>query len=441
MKKNKTPFSVTITALSHEGRGIAKPNQKTLFVDNALLDETVLVELMHQHSRFNEGIAKQIENPSKDRVTPPCSHYLICGGCRLQHMASSAQIEFKLTQLKEHLTHFGECQPQGWLPSLQAETLGYRRKARLGVKWVKAKNKICVGFRELSGRYIADLTECPVLHPRLSGLIQPLSSFIGELSNKDKIPQIECAMGDEDVALIIRHLSEFTEEDLQKLKSFSQVHHIALFLQSAGPQSVHKIWPENNLAPWLYYELPAHHIKFAFYPTDFTQVNTSINRLMIDQALALLSLNSKDQVLDLFCGIGNFSLPMARYACTVIGVEGDKTMTQRAKENAERNQLSNARFITADLCKEFDFLKTLPKENKINKVLLDPPRTGAFEVLPHVVALKPERILYVSCNPATLARDAKYLTQHGYVLDQAGVMDMFPHTQHVESMALFIKKC
>ena len=434
--KNKTPFTVTITALSHEGRGIARLNEKTQFIENALVGEEVRVKPLKHHSRFDEGVAMEIlSSPSPDRVTPPCPHYLICGGCRLQHMDSAAQIRFKAQQLKEQLTHFGGCSAKHELLALQAETLGYRRKARLGIKWNAAKNKMVVGFREVNGRVIADLSICPVLHPRFGLLITPLSNMLAQLSNREQIPQCEWAMGDDDAALIFRHMIPFTEKDLVILKAFGKEHSLAIFLQPGGPQSISKIFPEDQPEPWLYYELPSHQLRFAFYPTDFTQVNTSMNRQMIDQALRLLELNSEDRVLDLFCGIGNFSLPIARYAHSVLGVEGDVAMTQRAEMNAALNQLTNTRFVAADLTKNFAFAKNL----SINKVLIDPPRSGALEVLPHVVALKPERIVYVSCNPSTLARDAKYLTQHRYELVQAGVMDMFPHTQHVESMALFVR--
>ncbi len=426
---------LSILKLSHEGRGVAQENGKTQFILNALPGEEVTVEKLKKHARFDEGITVAILNPSPERVTPPCKHFLYCGGCSLQHLAPQAQIAFKEAQLKEQLQHFGHCQAKAILPSLQGNALGYRRKARLGVKFVPKKNKVLVGFHELKGRYIADLQHCPVLHPVFGELIALLSELFGKLSIKDQIPQCECAMGDneKDAAIIIRHLASFTTQDLYHLEAFAKVHNLQLYLQPGGLDSIHKLWPKNE-NNFLYYELPAHHIRFAFYPTDFTQVNTEINQLMIDQALTLLALTQEDHILDLFCGIGNFSLPIARYAASVLGVEGDARMVKRASENTAMNHLKNVQFLAADLTKEFVFTKSI----RMNKVLLDPPRTGALEVLPHIVALHPERIVYVSCNPATLARDAEYLIQRGYSLEKAGVMDMFPHTQHVESIALFL---
>jgi 23S rRNA (uracil1939-C5)-methyltransferase len=423
-----------ITKLSHEGRGIGHDNGKTQFVMNALPDEEVTIQKLKKHSKYDEAIAIEILEKSPERVTPPCSHFLVCGGCSLQHLDPHAQIVFKENQLKEQLQHFGHCEAKEIMPPLQADVLGYRRKARLGVKYVAKKNKVLVGFRELNGRYLADIHHCPVLHPQFGNLIEPLSELFYSLSIRDQIPQVECAMGDEEAALIIRHLAPFTEEDLATIKQFGSSNHLAIFLQPKGPDSIHKLIPnDGNL--FLTYALPNHNITLAFHPSDFTQVNTSINRQMIDQALNLLELKNTDEVLDLFCGIGNFSLPIARYAKSVLGVEGDQKMVQRATDNAKRNHLENTKFTTADLTKEFAFAKNL----HINKVLIDPPRSGGYEVLPHILALNPERIVYVSCNPATLARDAEYLTAHGYKLEKAGVMDMFPHTQHVESMALFLK--
>ncbi|MCD6046638.1 MAG: rlmD [Gammaproteobacteria bacterium] len=424
-----------ITKLSHEGRGIGHDNGKTQFVMNALPGEEVTIQKLKKHSKYDEAIAIEILEPSPERVNPPCQHFLVCGGCSLQHLDSRAQIVFKENQLKEQLQHFGHCEAKEIMLPLQADVLGYRRKARLGVKYVAKKNKVLVGFRELNGRYLADIHYCPVLHPQFGNLIAPLSELFYSLSIRDQIPQVECAMGDEEAALIIRHLAPFTEEDLTQLKQFAESHNLAIFLQPKGPESIHKLIPnDENL--FLTYALPNHHVTLAFHPADFTQVNTSINRQMIDQALHLLELKNTDEVLDLFCGIGNFSLPIARYAKSVLGVEGDPKMVQRATDNAKRNHLENVRFTAADLTKEFAFAKNL----RINKVLIDPPRSGGYEVLPHLLALNPERIVYVSCNPSTLARDAEYLTTHGYILEKAGVMDMFPHTQHVESMALFLKK-
>lgn len=432
---NRKTITVHITKLSHEGRGIAQEQGKTHFILNALPTETVFAEITRHHAKYDEGIAREVLTTSPERTSPPCSYYLTCGGCSLQHLKTSAQIQFKETLLKEQLKHFGHCEAETILPPLQAETLGYRRKARLGVKYVQKKQKVLVGFRELNGRYIADLDHCPVLHPAFGKKLTVLSELIQSLSNFQHIPQIECAMGDEDPAIILRHLSPFIEEDLLKLIEFSKAQHIAVFLQSKGIDSIKKLWPEDQ-NDYLSYTLPEYQLTFQFHPTDFTQVNLAMNRVMLKQALALLALDENDEVLDLFCGIGNFSLPIAKFVKSVLGVEGSQLMVERAFHNARLNQITNAHFIAADLTQEFQFTKNL----KINKVLIDPPRTGAFEVLPHILSLNSERIVYVSCNPSTFARDAHFLTEHGYRLTHAGVMDMFPHTQHVESMGLFLRK-
>src|SRR3989338_2784585 len=269
-------LTTTITALSHEGRGIAHEQGKTLFIENALPGELVRAEIARPHATFDEGIAVEIIHPSPDRVTPPCPHYLVCGGCSLQHLHPTAQIRFKENILKEQLQHIGHCQPENMLPPLQTETLQYRRKARLGVKYVAKKNKVLVGFREKNGRYIADLTTCPVLHPVFGEKLEHLSALIKGLSGFQQIPQVECAMGDDEAALILRHLSPLTESDNAQLIAFSQKHHIAIYTQAKGLDTIKKLWPEDS-QPLLHYTLPNDSLTLAFHPTDFTQVNLSIN--------------------------------------------------------------------------------------------------------------------------------------------------------------------
>lgn len=425
---------VTVERLSHEGRGVATLEGKIVFIDNALVQEHVLLQFSKRHRRFDEARAIDIEQPSPDRAEPACPHFGVCGGCSLQHMKPSAQIRFKQSFLSEQLQHFGACQPEQWLAPLQADAYGYRRKARLGVRYVNKKNKLLVGFREKNGRYLTDVERCPVLAPTFGEKLTTFAAVLAQLSNYPHIAQVEVAMGDTDAAIIIRHLTDFTEADLTLLRQLAQTEQLALFLQPKGLDSVHKLWPMDG-QPYLSYSLPDFDVRLDFHPQDFTQVNLPLNRLMVNQALALLDVQAEDRVLDLFCGIGNFSLPLARKAALVLGVEGDTLMVKRAQHNAAKNALSNCEFLAADLTQQFDFARHLT----IDKVLLDPPRAGALEVLPHLIALQPHKILYVSCNPATLARDAKVLVEAGYRLSHAGVMDMFPHTAHVESMALFTR--
>lgn len=427
-------MDVNVERLSHEGRGIATVNGKVMFIDQALPDEQLRVQKVRQHRRYDEGKMVEVLQASPLRVTPACAHFGICGGCSLQHMNPDAQIAFKQRFLAEQLQHFGACQPKQWLAPLASDGYGYRRKARLGVRYVDKKQKLLVGFREKNGRYLADIQACAVLEPVFGQKIAAFASVIESLSNHRDIAQLEVAMGDQDAAVIVRHLSAFTEADLRQLETFAEAEAFKLFLQPKGLDSIHRLWPKNG-DDFLHYSVPSFELQFDFHPTDFTQVNLAINRLMLDQALALLDVQPTDRVLDLFCGIGNFSLPIATKAAFVLGVEGDALMVERATHNAAKNALTNVIFMAADLSQSFDFAKDL----SINKVLIDPPRAGSLEVLPHIVALQPEIIVYVSCNPATLARDAKVLIEAGYRLTQAGVMDMFPHTSHVESMAVFVR--
>lgn len=429
--------TASITSLSAEGRGITHIDDKICFIDNALAGETVQFKYRKLNRKYNEGFAEEIVEASPLRVAPQCPHYTLCGGCSLQHLQSSEQILHKQQILLEQLQSIGHCKPKNVLEPLVADTFGYRRKARIGVRYVTAKEKVLVGFRERNGRYIADIDSCQVLHPRLSDLIQPLQALITTLSIYQAIPQIEFAMGDEDIALIIRHLADFNEADHAQLNAFAAQWQIALYLQSGGPDSIIKLYP-NDENYFLNYALPEFHLNYQFHPTDFTQVNSSINRKMIADAIEFLQVKKTDTVADLFSGLGNFTLAIAQQAKFVIGVEGSAVMTKRASENAERNAITNAAFFTGDL---FSDVSDTPWFKKaFNKVLLDPPRSGAKEIIQLLAKKKIERIVYVSCNPATLARDSDILVnQLGYKLRSAGVMDMFPHTSHVESIAVFTR--
>lgn len=433
---NDSLFTVTITKLSHEGRGIARLKGKTQFIDNALPEEIVQAQHIKNHSKYDEAIAKEIINANPDRVTPPCPYYLRCGGCRLQHLATPTQILFKQELLQEQLKHIGQCVAEEWLPSMQAEHYGYRRKARLAVHYSAQQKKAVVGFKQRDEHHIVDLTSCSILHPNLARLLPHFSSLISAFNPTQKITEISCAMGDETVALILHHTKPFVQNDAEQLILFAKQHAIELYTQSGKSAELIKWWPE-KFAPLLTYTLPNYQLRLAFQPNDFTQINSEMNALMIEQMIALLELQPTDQVLDLFCGMGNLSLPIARFVKQIWGIEGSANMVEQAIHNATSNQFTNTQFVTANLKQPMKLVQRFPA----NKVVLDPPRTGAIEILPALIALKPERMVYISCNPATLARDAAYLTQNGYKLSKAGVMDMFPQTQHFESIALFTRIC
>jgi len=431
------PVEALIETLSHDARGIARIDGKTIFVDGALAGETVKFLYTKKHSKYDE--AKTIEviaNPSSDRVEPKCKHFGVCGGCSLMHMSPEAQLAAKQDTLEEHLTHFGKIQPEKWLEPLRGPLWGYRRKARLGVKHVPKKERVLVGFREKGTPYLAVLERCEVLDQRVGTRLAELGEMIAKLEAHNRIAQIEVAMDDEHVALVFRNLDPLSEQDTHALIAYGQENDLWIYLQSGGPDTVTAIWPEN---PQLSYA-PEAGLKLDFEPNDFTQVNAGINLKMIERTMELLEISPDDRILDLFCGLGNFTLPLAKRVTEVVGVEGDEALVRHAKDNARKNDLANATFEQADLTKTE--LKDYPwAKAGFNKILLDPPRSGAFEVLHQLAALGAERIVYVSCNPATLARDAgELVNKHGYTLVSAGIMDMFPHTTHVESIALFVKK-
>ncbi|MBI5448455.1 MAG: 23S rRNA (uracil(1939)-C(5))-methyltransferase RlmD [Gammaproteobacteria bacterium] len=428
---------VEITALSHEGRGIAHLDNKTVFIEGALPNEKVEFIYTKKHRHFDEGRVEKILEASSERVQPRCPHYGVCGGCSQQHFSHALQIQNKQKVLLDSLNHIGKVNPQYVLPPLLGPEWGYRHKARLGVKYVEKKQKLLIGFREKQGRYLADLNSCDVLHPAIGKEIESLRSLLWGLKKYRAIPQLEVAIGDEMIALVVRHLEPLPEEDIQKLLIFSKEKNIKIYLQSAGTESVFLLKNEaSDEEDYLFYRLPEFDLTLFFHPMDFTQVNPAINRQLVALAVHLLELKSSDRVIDFFCGLGNFTLPIARTASQVVGVEGAKVMVERACMNAERNAIHHASFYTANL---MGALSHEPWFGHYDKVLLDPPRTGAIELIQQI-SFTAERIVYVSCNPATLARDAAHLVQHqGYQLTHAGVMDMFPHTSHVESIAVFQK--
>lgn len=437
-KPDNTPRTAQVTHLSHDAKGIARIGGKTTFIPGALADELVEFQYTRVKKEYDEGRLLSVLEPSPLRVEPKCPHYHICGGCSLQHMGAEEQIHFKQEQLLDLLSRFGHTSPREVLSPLTASYWNYRNKARLSVRYVEKKQAAMVGFRERnSPRYIAEITQCPVLNARVDADIIHLRQLIDSLDEKHCIAQIEVAAGDDDIALIFRNLEPLSAGDELKLKQFSERYGYALFLQPGGPETVQCVYPP-NFGEYLSYALPDYGIRFQFHPTDFTQVNTALNRAMVNRAIELMDLNNTDLVLDLFCGLGNFSLPMAKLCAKVIGVEGSKTMVERAYMNAKANHLSNVDFYAANLDDVTEVRRVV--QHSVNKVLIDPPRSGAFELVKQIDALNPDRIVYVSCNPITLAKDADVLVnQKGYVLMRAGVMDMFPHTAHVESIALFEK--
>jgi 23S rRNA (uracil1939-C5)-methyltransferase len=430
------PVETHIESLSHDGRGVARIEGKTVFIDGALAGEQVKFLYSKMHSKYDEGRTIEVLQATNDRVDAKCQHFGVCGGCSLMHMAPEAQLALKQKTLEEHLNHFGNVTPQQWLAPLTGPLWGYRRKARLGVKHVPKKERVLVGFREKGTPYLALLERCEVLDPRVGARLAELGEMIAKLEGYNRIAQIEVAMDDEHTALVFRNLDPLSEQDQQALIAYGQANDLWIYLQSGGPDTVTPLWPEN---PQLSYA-PEEGLNLEFEPNDFTQVNAGINKKMIQRTMELLEISAEDRILDLFCGLGNFTLPLAKRVTEVVGVEGDEALVRHARDNAAKNGLANATFEQADLTKTE--LKDYPwAKAGFNKILLDPPRSGAFEVLHQLAALGAERLVYVSCNPATLARDAgELVNNHGYTLVSTGVMDMFPHTTHVESIALFVKK-
>jgi len=428
-------FDVDITDLTHEGRGVARVEGKTLFVAGALPGERASVRVTRRHRHYDEAVVEVLHTRSPDRVEPRCAHFGTCGGCSLQHLAPAAQIAAKQRVLAENFERIGKVAPRRWLEPLVGEPWGYRRRGRLSVKYVDKKGKALVGFREENGRYVADIAHCEVLVPAVGERIGALGELIGSLDAVREIPQIEIACGDDTTALVLRHLQPLSDRDRAALVAFAQQQRLAIFLQPGGNDSVHPLWPET--IP-LRFALPHYAVELKFLPLDFVQVNGAMNRRMIDHAFALLDAQPGDRVLDLFCGLGNFTLPLARRVATVAGVEGEHGLVARAGENARRNGIDNVQFHVANLLE--DQRDTPWARATWDKLLLDPPRSGAAAVLEYLPRKDTRRVVYVSCHPGSLARDSGILVErHGFRLEAAGVMDMFPHTAHVESIALFVR--
>ena len=420
-----------VDGLTHEGEGVVRSG-KTVFVPGALPQERIRFARSRRHRQHDDGVLLEVLEPSALRRVPRCAHFGVCGGCALQHLDPAAQLTAKEAELKEALARVGQVAPGRWLPPLAGEVWGYRRRARLGAKFVRKKGRVVVGFRERAAPYVAELTRCEVLAAPAGALIEPLARLIDSLSIREALPQVEVSVADNATALVLRVLASPTPEDLERLRAFAHAHAVQFYLQPGGIQSV---VPLDAAAPALGYQLAEFGLTLGFAPTDFIQVNGAVNAALVSRAVALLELEASSQVLDLYCGLGNFTLALARRAQRAVGVEGEATLIARARANAAANGIGNAQFHVADLSSAPQGAPWL--QQTYTHVLLDPPRTGAREVLGTVAALAPRRVLYISCHPGSLARDLGVLVnEHGMVLEAAGVIDMFPHTTHVESIAL-----
>ena len=420
-----------VSGLTSEGEGVVHLG-KTAFVEGALPGERVRFRRTRRHRQHDDAQLLAVLEAAPERATPRCEHFGVCGGCVLQHLQPQAQLAAKEAELRDNLTRVARVTPERWLAPLAGPAWGYRRRARLGVKFVRKKGCVVVGFRERSAPYVAQLRRCEVLAAPAGDLITPLTQLIGALSIREQLPQIEVAVADNATALVLRVLTAPSAADLEQLQGFAQRHGLQLYLQPGGLDTVAPLGAPP--AP-LHYRLARFDLTLEFLPTDFIQVNGAVNAALAERAVELLAPAPGSRVLDLFCGIGNFTLPLARHAGSVVGVEGDAALIARARGNAARNHLGNAEFHVANLAAAVDGLTWT--RGPYTHVLLDPPRTGAREVLPLVAGFSPERLLYISCHPGSLARDLGALVhEHGMTLEAAGVVGMFPHTAHVESIAL-----
>lgn len=427
-------FTAEVVDLAADGRGIARVEGKVTFIADALPGERVRFRYRRQGRDVDEGQVVAVEQASADRVEPPCAHFGICGGCALQHLAPAAQILFKQKQVVDALARVGKVTPEELAAPITGPSAGYRRRARLGVRYVEKRGAVLVGFRERESPLLAGLNACAVLDPRIGQCLVPLAEMVAGLSIRNALPQVEIACS-ERVALVFRVLQAPSDADRERLAAFGERHAFDVYLQPGGPDTVH---PLQAPAAELFYSPDGSEDLLRFEPTDFIQINAEVSRRSVQQALSWLDIQPGERVLELFCGLGNFSIPLARRGAQVVAVEGEAGLVRRARDNAERLGLQ-IEFSQADLFKPDPWAPWL--QGRYDAALLDPPRAGAQEILPALVSARPQRILYVSCHPGTLARDAGQLVhEHGYRLVRAGVMDMFPHTAHVESMALFVKR-
>ena len=439
---------LAVESLDLEAQGVAhRADGKVVFIEGALPGEEVRCSVGRRKNQWEQGTMVALRCESAQRVRPGCPHFGLhagaCGGCKMQHLHPAAQVAIKQRVLEDNLWHLGKVRPAQMLRPIEGPAWGYRQRARLSVRHVAKKGTVLVGFHERKSRYVADMTVCPVLPPAVSAMLPGLRELIGAMEQRDRLPQIELAGGDDTMALVLRHLEPLGEADLERLREFGRRHGVQWWLQPKGPDSVHRL---DEGPDELAYALPEFGIRLPFKPTDFTQVNSAINRVLVESALQLLDVQQDERVIDWFCGLGNFSLPLATRAAQVLGIEGSAALVQRATENSARNGLAHkTRFEARDLftLRAADLAALGPAE----RWLVDPPREGAFALAkaladlhaaPQEAYTPPRRIAYVSCNPATLARDAGLLVhQAGYRCTHAGVVNMFPHTAHVESLVVF----
>lgn len=434
-RPNQRLGEFTIDRLSHDGRGLTQWNGKTLFVDGALPGERISARFVSEHGRYAEAVIDQVIAPDEARQQPPCPHYNACGGCQLQHMSAAMQLAFKQEAVVEQLQRWAGLAPRQLLPAISSSTNGYRSRARMGV-WYEEDGSITLGFRQRQSKKLTAISNCLVLEPKLNQLLAPLQAWLEQLQAAKAVTHIELIGAAETPGVIIRHTKRLSPADRQGLQTLAQNFHCEIWLQGGTGAQLADINDE-VCDPRLFYLLSAD-LTLGFHPQDFIQVNADVNQQMVQQALQMLALTGKERVLDLFCGIGNFTLPLARVCAEVTGIEAVESMVERGRENAAKLGLTNARFMAADLAK-LSVHQIQQRCGEVDAILLDPPRDGAREILSNIKQLAARRIVYVSCNPATLARDAKLLAESGYILDSLTILDMFPHTAHVESMALFLR--
>ncbi len=424
-----------IESLDQEGRGIARRDGKTIFIEGALTGEVVTASVYRKKPSYEQANVQRIVRESSQRVTPQCVNFGNCGGCSLQHLDARAQVAAKQRVLEDNLWHIGKVRADEMLSPIHGPTWGYRRRARMTARYVFKKGGSLIGFHEKRSSFVADMTSCEVLPPRISKLLPLLRELVGQLSIRERLPQIEVACGDAADVLVMRVLEPPSEADAAHLSAFAEANHVHVYLQPKGPETAYPFWPQ---APAdLYYTLPEFGVKMPFFPTEFTQVNHEVNRVLVHRALMLLAPQAGERIADMFCGIGNFSLPIARSGAQVLGIEGSASLVKRAAENAAFNGLSkNVEYRAMNLFAITP--EAFAALGRFDRLLIDPPRDGAAELVKSLIAAPPQRIVYVSCNPATLARDAAMLVhEQGYALSAAGVVNMFPHTAHVESIAVF----
>jgi 23S rRNA (uracil1939-C5)-methyltransferase len=430
MRADAPTLTARIVDLTHDGQGVADVDGRRVFVPDALPGEVVELALRKRRRKLQEAELVRIVVASPERVPPECEYFGRCGGCALQHLAHRSQVEFKQRVVAQALSRIARVEPDEWLPAFASRPWRYRRRARLGVKYVPGKQRVLVGFRERAAPYITDMARCPVLLPPLDGLLGPLAELIAGTSVRQRVPQIEAAVGDGASALVLRVLDPPSSADIEAFAAFGARHGVDMYLQPGGPGTAAPV----GAARTLRYTLADFGITLEFLPTDFVQVNAEVNAELVATAVRLADVQPTDSVLDLYCGLGNFSLPFARRARDLLGVEGEAGLVARAVRNAALNGVANARFVTADLAQpDWSFFRE-PRD----VVVLDPPRTGAEAAVAAMDRIAPRRIVYVSCHPATLARDAQVLVERlGLRLRAVRVFDMFPHTHHVEALALF----